>query len=75
MLGLCLGDQFKSFYATELVECQCKNAHLIFKVSALCLIVEAHSLNGVFHWPVKHNIQVFKTVYPSIGKHLVTFAQ
>ena len=63
MLGLCLGDQFKSLYATELVECLGKNAHLIFKVSALCPIVEAHSLTGVFHWPVKHNIQVFKTLF------------
>lgn len=63
MLGLCLGDQFKSLYATELVECQGKNAHLIFKVSALYQIVEAHSLTGVFHWPVKHNIEVFKTLF------------
>ena len=49
MLGLCLKDPFKSLYATELVECQGKNAHLIFKVSALYQIVEAHSLTGVFH--------------------------
>ena len=73
MLGLCLGDQFKSLYATELVECQGKNAHLIFEVSALYQIVEAHRLTGVFLWPIKHNIHVCKTVYPSIGKHLVTF--
>lgn len=63
MLGLCLGDQFKSLYATELVECQGKNEHLIFKVSTLYQIVEAHSLTGVFHWPGKHNIQVFKTLF------------
>ena len=49
MLGLCLGDQFKSLYATELVECQGKNEHLIFKVSALYQIVGAHSFTGVFH--------------------------
>ena len=49
MLGFCLGDQFKSLYATEMVECHGKNAQLIFKVSALYQIVEAHSLTGVFH--------------------------
>ena len=62
MLGLCLGDQFKLLYATELVECQGKNAHLIFTVSALYQIVEAQSLTGVFHWPIKHNIHVAKTL-------------
>lgn len=63
MLDMCLRDPFKLIYATELVECQGKNAHLLFKVSALYQIVEAHSLTGVFHWPVKHNIQVFKTLF------------
>ena len=47
MLGMCLKDPFKLLYAPELVGV--KNAHLIFKVSALYQIVEAHSLTGVFH--------------------------
>ena len=59
---MCLRDPFKLLYATELVECQGKNAHLILKVSALCQIVEAQCLTGVCHWPIKHNIQVFKTL-------------
>lgn len=62
MLSMCLKDPFKLLYATELVECRCKNAHLIFKVSALCQIVEAHCLTGVCHWRIKYNIQVFKTL-------------
>ena len=59
---MCLKDPFKFLYATELVECQGKNAHLIFNVSALCQIVEAHCLTGVCHGPIKHNIHVFKTL-------------
>ena len=55
-----LRDPFKLLYATELVECQGKNVYLIFKVSVLCQIVEAHCLTGVCHWPIKHNIHVFK---------------
>ena len=62
MLDIYLRDPFKLLDATEPFECQGKNAHLIFKVSALCQIVEAHYFTKVCHWPTNTHIHVFETL-------------